>query len=181
MKKQCSNHPKYMYSGKESSPLGLGIAAEPLVLGTIQEGRDKTNWIVALKNGVKVWSRITRMSEIHDREEEVNNVEEKPVKKRAAPVKKAAPKENEEANEPQNDGEGSDKDSSPKKTPKRKPTDYNIYMKYMLVRLAKEKTDLEPKKRIAHAVEIWQSLKNNPDEKAKVIQEAKDALEQGNM
>ena len=91
------------------------------------------------------------------------------------------PKEDEEANEPPNDGEGSSKDTSPKKTPKRKPTDYNIYMKYMLVRLAKEQTDLEPKKRIAHAVEFWQSLKTKPDEKAKVIQEAKDALEQGNM
>lgn len=172
MKKQCSNHPKYMYSGKESSPLGLGIAAEPLVLGTIQEGRDKTNWIVALKNGVKVWSRITRMSEIHNREGEQEKQET--TKKRVPPAKK-------EANEPQNDGEGSDKDTSPKKTPKRKPTDYNIYMKYMLVRLAKEKTDLEPKKRIAHAVEIWQSLKNKPEDKAKIIQEAKDALEQGDM
>lgn len=160
MKKQCSNHPKYMYSGKESSPLGLGIAAEPLVLGTVQEGRDKTNWIVTLKNGIKVWSRITRMSEIRDREEETI--------KTKTETEKSMKENNDDSNTPT---------PSPKKATTRKPTDYNIYMKYMLMRLAKERTDLEPKKRIAHAVEVWQSLKTKPDEKAKMIQEAKSALD----
>lgn len=149
-----------MYSGKESSPLGLGIAAEPLVLGTVQEGRDKTNWIVTLKNGIKVWSRITRMSEIRDREEETI--------KTKTETEKSMKENNDDSNTPT---------PSPKKATTRKPTDYNIYMKYMLMRLAKERTDLEPKKRIAHAVEVWQSLKTKPDEKAKMIQEAKSALD----
>jgi len=154
-----------MYSGKESSPLGLGIAAEPLVLGTIQEGKDKTNWIVALKNGVKVWSRITRMSELRDREEEtVKKIDEKNTKTAHAHVHVSVSVNEDDKTEA----------VSPKKA--RKPTDYNIYMKYTLMRLAKEQTELEPKKRIAHAVGIWQSMKTKPDEKAKMVQEAKDAL-----
>ena len=188
MKRQCSNHPKYMYSGKESSPLGLGITAEPLVLGTIQEGRDNTNWIVTLKNGIKVWSRITRLSEIRekDKEDKEKIVQEEPAKKKAPPRKKTtAPKSTLQNTEPIQDiteterAEVEAEEKVVKEPVKRKPTNYNIYMKYKLKQLVKEETDLKPKERIAHAVALWQSMTN--DEKEEIVNEAKIAIENGDI
>jgi cytoskeletal protein RodZ len=175
-----------MYSGKESSPLGLGITAEPLVLGTIQEGRDKTNWIVTLKNGIKVWSRITRFSEIREKEEEKENiVQEEPAKKKAPPRKKtvANPKassSNTEHTQDITEAENAKvEEESTKESVKRKPTNYNIYMKYKLKQLVKEETDLKPKERIAHAVALWQSM--TTAEKEEIVNEAKIALENGDI
>lgn len=56
-KKSCINNEKYKYSGKEMSPLGLGIAAEAENVGKQMIGRNGKNWIVALKNQNKVWMR----------------------------------------------------------------------------------------------------------------------------
>jgi hypothetical protein len=155
MKKQCLNHPKYLYSGKESSPHGLGIAAEPLALGTIQEGRDKTNWVVALKNGVKVWSRITRMSEI--------------LQSRSVNTENSASGKRVEE----------EKDVAAATAPAQKPPkrNYNIYLSYKLKQLMKEESHLKPKERMTRANEIWKTM--NADEKAKIIEEAKAAQEEG--
>lgn len=57
-KQPCKNHPSFTYSGKESSPLGLGYSAEAEDPGTVMEGRDKTMWMVGIRNGVKIWNRI---------------------------------------------------------------------------------------------------------------------------
>ncbi len=57
-KKSCVNNPAYTYSGKESSPLGLGYTAEAEQVGTTKKGRDESMWMVGIKNGVKVWNRI---------------------------------------------------------------------------------------------------------------------------
>lgn len=189
-KKNCSNHPRYKYSGKESSPLGLGLAAEPFVYGTILEGRDKTNWIVAQKNGVKVWSRITRLSELREHESEKENIgnellkEEAPKKKPSVSRKKAAPpqlkKEEEITDTEVSQGRDAvaaiDTTTDAAKSPtKRKPTNYNIYMKYKLKQLVREETSLKPKERIAHAVALWQSMTSS--EKDAIVKEALDALE----
>lgn len=198
MKKQCINHSKYVYSGKEASPLGLGIAAEPITIGTIQEGRDKTNWIVTIKNGVKVWSRITRLSEIRDHEKEAAGKENtidvtiSTQKKSTTGRKKTTSSATtiskdtnilQEANPSQNVEEKnvdiSKQTSATKEPVKRKPTNYNIYMKYKLKQLVKEETNLKPKERIAHAVAIWQSM--TPDEKNQIVIEAKEALEKGEI
>ncbi len=194
MKKQCINHPKYVYSGKESSPLGLGFAADPLPLGTIQEGRDNTNWIIAMKNGIKVWSRITRLSEIRDREKEEkqNTIVDgtSPKKKPTVTRKKTAIASTskgdaslQEVNPNQDDVEdkqGEQEQTIPtKETAKRKPTNYNIYMKYKLKQLVKEDTNLKPKERIAHAVALWQNM--TLDEKNQIVTEAKEALEKGEI
>lgn len=56
-KKSCSNNEKYKYTGKEMSPLGLGIASEPENIGKQHMGRDGKNWIVVSKNNNKVWMR----------------------------------------------------------------------------------------------------------------------------
>ena len=56
--KSCANHLSYAYTGKESSPLGLGLCAEAEEMGTVKEGRDKNMWMVGMKAGKKVWARI---------------------------------------------------------------------------------------------------------------------------
>jgi hypothetical protein len=57
LKKPCENNPTYYYTGKESSPLGLGYDAGKLKVGDEMEGRDKTRWMIGMKNGVRVWVR----------------------------------------------------------------------------------------------------------------------------
>lgn len=183
-----------MYSGKESSPLGLGIAAEPLALGIIQEGRDKTNWIVTLKNGVKVWSRITRLSEINNNtEENATNPKDEAisVKKKSAtavPRKKASKKDdNTKGDDNIQDNalsrlenkENQEDTKNEKVVTKRKPTNYNIYMKYKLKQLAKENNNMKPKERIAHAVSLWQSMDDTT--KKDIIEKARKAIEDGEI
>ncbi len=58
LKKRCENSDEYTYTGKESSPLGLGYTAFVCDLGTKRVGRDGTMWMVSIKNDVKVWVRI---------------------------------------------------------------------------------------------------------------------------
>lgn len=166
MKKQCSNHPKYVYSGKESSPLGLGLAAEPLVLGTIMEGRDKTNWIVTLKNSIKVWSRVTRLSE--PAKDDTVPVPTVPMQD---PVAKAAPRKKQAAAAPSKKDDKGSAEGAP--VAKRKPTNYNIYMKYKLKQLASEEKSMKPKERVAHAVAVWKSM--TPEEMKDVMEKAKAA------
>lgn len=57
-KQRCVNDPDYMYSGKEQSPLGLGIAPHKFPVGIIEKGRDGASWMVAKKNDVNVWVRV---------------------------------------------------------------------------------------------------------------------------
>lgn len=201
MKKPCSNHPKYMYSGKESSPLGLGLAAEPFIVGTIKEGRDKTNWIICEKNGIKVWSRITRLSEMRGKDDENKDQETPVVKKKITRAKKAAkenvnpePKkekptaEKDEDNDHKEEDNGSLSDTSSSimeemseevkekaKPGKRKPTKYNIYMRYKLKLLAKEGTNLKPSERIRYVVAEWKSMTDQ--QKDEVVEKALKMLE----
>jgi hypothetical protein len=96
-KKRCVNNPDYSYSGKESSPLGIGYSAEASSIGKIMEGRDGTMWMVAKKyNDTKVWTRVPTelandtdaMEKLSKDEEQSNNKEKVPIKKKAAPKKK---------------------------------------------------------------------------------------------
>ena len=57
-KKPCSNNPQFMYTGKESSPRGLGWCAENMGVGERMKGRDGTMWMVAVKNSLNVWTRV---------------------------------------------------------------------------------------------------------------------------
>lgn len=56
-KMSCKNDAKYMYTGKEMSPMGLGYCAEAEMVGKKMMGRDGKDWIVGTKNGVKIWQR----------------------------------------------------------------------------------------------------------------------------
>ena len=56
--KVCHNHMSYTYTGKESTPQGLGYCAEAEEIGKVMTGRDKHMWTVGIKNAMKVWVRI---------------------------------------------------------------------------------------------------------------------------
>lgn len=195
MKKPCSNHSKYMYSGKESSPLGLGLAAEPFIVGTIQEGRDKTNWIVTEKNGIRVWSRITRLSEMRDKD--IEKKDEVPVVKKKVTRAKKAAKENVNPEQMQNDetkakaennideqASNSDKDNHIVNADmeakliagksKRKLSKYNIYMQYKMKQLAKEGTNPKPAGLMRFAVAEWKAM--TPEEKEEIVKKAQEAI-----
>lgn len=107
-KKTCKNDTTFSYTGKESSPLGLGYCASAEQVGSMMLGRDQTMWMVGLKNGVKVWNRVpTEIAAVAAPLEkeapvlgdaqaaaEPEKAEEAPVakKKAAAPKKKAVAK-----------------------------------------------------------------------------------------
>lgn len=57
-KKPCQNNPQFMYTGKESSPRGLGWCAENMTVGERMKGRDGTMWMVSIKNSLHVWTRV---------------------------------------------------------------------------------------------------------------------------
>lgn len=57
-KKPCKNDATFSFTGKESSPLGLGYSASAEQVGSMMTGRDQTMWMVGIKNGVKVWNRV---------------------------------------------------------------------------------------------------------------------------
>jgi hypothetical protein len=60
-KKPCKNDPTFMYNGREINPLGLGYAPQAENVGTVMMGRDKKRWMVIVKNGQKVWSKVPEM------------------------------------------------------------------------------------------------------------------------
>jgi len=77
-KMSCKNDAKYMYTGKEMSPMGLGYCAEAEMVGKKMMGRDNKEWIVGTKNGVKIWQRAP----------EAQLIREEPVLKKEADTDK---------------------------------------------------------------------------------------------
>jgi hypothetical protein len=97
IKKPCLNNEQYSYSGKELSPLGNGYSADAEQVGTIKEGRDKSMWMIGIKNGVKVWNRVpTDLSKdssiLADLTPPEMKKAEEVTKKKTAPAKKKEPK-----------------------------------------------------------------------------------------
>jgi hypothetical protein len=105
-KKPCLNSPNHTYTGKESTPYGLGYVAEVEPTGKIMEGRDKRMWMVGIRNGVKVWcpvpTELAKDKPVIEREkaeepkakEKLKEKEKEKEKPPAtpAPTKKAEPK-----------------------------------------------------------------------------------------
>ena len=115
VKKPCKNDATHTYTGRESSPLGLGYSAEPERVGTIMEGIDKTMWVVSMKNRVKVWCRAP-----------TELIKEQPVikmpndKEKETRVRIAVESESESDNE-SNSSEAKAQAPEPKAAPEPKP------------------------------------------------------------
>lgn len=99
-KKPCQNNPQFMYTGKESSPRGLGWCAENMTVGERMKGRDGTMWMVSIKNSLHVWTRVPTDVEAPETGAAAATAEAPaapepsfaatPAKKKPAPKKKAA-------------------------------------------------------------------------------------------
>jgi predicted Fe-S protein YdhL (DUF1289 family) len=68
-KMKCNNSDKFMYTGKEMSPLGIGHCADVLGVGVKMMGRDDKIWIVGVKNSHKVWIRAPEKPESESEDE----------------------------------------------------------------------------------------------------------------
>lgn len=187
-KMPCKNDPEYQYSGKEQSPLGLGYTAEGEKVGTVMEGRDKNKWIVGVKNGVKVWSKVPASSPATPQKEEpvisskmdggdsprnvvdptedvtaaMKNMDVTPKKKPATAKKPAAKKAKEK------EADDTDTASTTSSKGKRAVSDFNIYMKYRLYQLKEEKTDSTHRERFSQAASEWKGLDPNVKEEVMV-------------
>ena len=176
VKKPCVNNPNYTYSGKEATPLGLGYVAESEQVGHMMEGRDKTMWIVGIKNGAKVWNRIPTELTKEQPVLKNNDDQEVPATPEPAPVpvpteakaEPSAPKK--KAKETTTVKKDLDKEfetvapaaPEPKKKrapakkttgedqapppPAKKLSSYNIYMKYRLKKIVLERPDITMQK-----------------------------------
>ena len=130
VKKPCINNAQFSYSGKELSPLGNGYSADAEQVGTIMEGRDKSMWMIGIKNGVKVWNRVpTDLSKdpaiLADLTPPDMKAKEEVIKKKAAPKKKATTKKVAvttavSESEVEADGDAEDKDTPAPKDDKKK-------------------------------------------------------------
>lgn len=146
VKKVCKNNPKYFYTGKESSPLGLGYCALSENVGTKRIGNDDTQWIVGMKNGMRVWVRCpTELSK------------ETPVIKKEEPkaTKIVIEDESEEEEEP------------PKKPPPKKPVPKKPVPKKPVVESESESDEEEepPKKPVVESESESESESEEEEEK----------------
>lgn len=211
-KKPCKNDTMCEYSGKESSPLGLGYSARPEQVGTIMEGRDKTMWMVGMKNGVHVWNRVpTEVAAIAAplKKEEPVIAEAAPQAKKAAPKKvvakkplktatEDAPKEVEEEKPTVEEVPAEEKAASPKKKKapvvkkeeqpakpdevepaapaKKKPTSFNLFMRFRLKTLSAEQPGLENKVKFGMVATEWKNM--TAEEKAAFVSKITENNEQ---
>ena len=145
----CSNISTEIYTGKESSPKGLGFSAVPYEIGFEKQGADGQIWVVQMKNGKKVWFRKNGMyikithEEPLIQEEKINN----------PPILNETNENQDEINENE---------------PKTKKTNYNIFCSYYTNKLKAEnknngmkKTNMEIRN---EAISEWKRLKTNKKE-----------------
>jgi len=123
-KKQCENDARFTYTGKESSPLGLGHAPHAYDVGILMKGRDEASWMVAKKNEVNVWVRVPSDISINsDLKKEMPSVQlpqedAKPEPKKPKVTKKKPEKPSDEDAKPK---EPEDEKPKKPKVTKKKP------------------------------------------------------------
>ena len=128
VKKVCKNNPKYFYTGKESSPLGLGYCALSENVGTKRIGNDDTQWIVGMKNGMRVWVRcpteLSKESPVIEKPTKIvieDESEEEEAPQNKAPAKKLPPPESSSESESEEEAKPPPKKAPVKKAPVKKP------------------------------------------------------------
>lgn len=167
-KKNCINVPTCSYTGNEMSPLRYGYSAEGYELNYEKEGHDKYIWFVNNKNNKKVWCRKYNIDKITHEEtvikEKVIDVNEyKEVMKEIVVEKEIIEKKVEDYNEKTDIIE------------KKATNNYNLFLKYYLVKLKKENTNNEkPKALFLKTMEEWKRLKNNPNELKIILDKIKE-------
>lgn len=171
---QCSNLSTESYTGKESSPKGLGYSAVGYELGVEKEGADKQIWVVHIKNNKKVWFRKKGMAKvtheepiINSSDDEVDNDDGNIVTNTQIVI--ATPKL---IDEPKIIPE----EKTTEKVEK-KQTNYNIFLTYYQSKLKAEnvakKLNKTNKVLFAEAIVEWNRIKENKVELQELIESIK--------
>lgn len=199
-KKPCINDASYTYTGKESSPLGLGYSASAENVTVTMKGKDGTMWRVAMKNGVKVWTRVPAdaAQDTLQHEEPVMTEEKKEEpKKKVTRKKKVEEPKPEPESEPEvvqetvaepepveapvekpkkkvvrkkkSDDEASTSSEKKEKKP-RKPTDFNLFMKYRMRHMG----EMNHKEKFSKAASEWKNMAQ--EDKVAVMVKVKEEL-----
>jgi hypothetical protein len=169
-KNQCSNVSTESYTGKEQSPKRFGLSAEGFDINYEKEGFDKLIWTVQVKNNRKVWVRKNNITTITHEEPVITDKSIEILKQDTTDDKEISITEI----EPEIECDIKSDDSSNVKQEKKK-TDYNIFLKYYLLKLKNEDSN----KSIAHkdilkmATVEWARLKKNPNELKTLIESIK--------
>ena len=151
----CSNISTEVYTGKESSPKGLGFSAVPYEIGFEKQGADGQIWVVQMKNGKKVWFRKNGMYvKITNEEPLILSINSEVVSNE---ITNTNEENNQEETTSSNENEG-----------KSKKTNYNIFCSYYTNKLKMEnknngmkKTNMEIRN---EAISEWKRLKENKKE-----------------
>jgi hypothetical protein len=150
----CSNISTEVYTGKESSPKGLGFSAVPYEIGFEKQGADGLIWVVQMKNGKKVWFRKNGMYIKITHEEPL--IQEETINQNQI-ITQSQIENNSDEIETINDNET-----------KSKKTNYNIFCSYYTNKLKAEnklngmkKTNMEIRN---EAINEWKRLKTNKKE-----------------
>jgi hypothetical protein len=154
--KTCINISTESYSGKESSPKGLGYSAITYPIGHEMIGVDKQIWSVQMKNGKKVWFRKSGMPVLTHEEPLITNSNEEPV---ILPPQTSVEIKTDEIQQEVKEV------VVEKKTVK---TDYSIFYSYYSNKLKNENMEKgikkEPKDIRDETIEEWNKLKKNKKE-----------------
>lgn len=148
--KHCININTECFTGKESSPKGLGYSAVAYSIGHEMVGVDKQIWSVQMKNGKKVWFRKSGMPVLTHEEPIITNPLQDPI---IVPT----------VIEP-------NKISTTDEPVVKKPvkTDYSIFYSYYANKLKTEYAQSNEKKTAAEikdeTIKYWNSLKKNKKE-----------------
>ncbi len=153
--KACINISTESYSGKESSPKGLGYSAVTYPIGQEMIGVDKQVWSVQMKNGKKVWFRKSGMPVLTHEEPIITNSNEEPdIPQQQTPIEIKTDIQEQVIEE-----------VIEKKTVK---TDYSIFYSYYSNKLKTENIEKgikkEPKDIRDETIEEWNKLKKNKKE-----------------
>ena len=180
-KKRCKNNDAFSYTGKEASPLGLGYTAQAEAIGTVREGRDKTHWIVCVKNAVNVWCRTPTPPKNIQAEAAA---EPTPAPAAEAPAAEAGPSKPAVPAVPAVPAPAKKKPTATKKkepepappkneepAPAKKAlSSYNLFIKWKISKM----TDVKPSERMAVAAKEWKAM--TKEEKDGVVARAKEEL-----
>lgn len=161
-KKKCINSPSFTYTGKEQSPLRYGLSAEGYDVNSVLEGYDKKPWYVEVKNNKKVWVRREETYKITHEEPVIKSIDDFTTNATVPSLNvinhnKEVVLRLDTIKEPENI---------------KKTTDYNIYLSYRLKQL-KETSNEDGKSYFKQAIEEWKTLKSNPEELQKILNEAR--------
>lgn len=165
-KSQCINVSTESYTGKEQSPKRFGLSAEGFDINFEKEGFDKLIWTVQVKNNRKVWVRKNNITTI-THEEPV--IPDKSSESHISDIKINDDIKEEEEIQPEI---VSTNDDDIIAKPEKKKTDYNIFLKYYLIKLKNEESNKSvPHKDILKMATIeWARLKKNPNELKTLIE-----------